>query len=129
MIIEVLKYLVDEKLASLNDQKKWLSKDLLDILNPIIKEAETFEISNSLYLNLFGLNHTSTVTHVWKHLFNLVKGNISKSHHHAIEIILNKGSLATRILNAIDKDFTEPHIKKVYNQLAHCLQENKLFDS
>ena len=127
LIIEVLKYLVDENLASLDDQKQWGAKDLFDILNPIIKEAETFEITNSSYLSLFGLNYPMIVSNVWKHLYNLVKSNIALSHHHAIETILNKGTLATRILNAIGKDYAEPHIKKVYNQLACCLKENKLF--
>lgn len=128
LIIEVLKHIVDENLASLNDQKQWGAKDLLDILNPIIKEAETLEISKNSYLNLFGLNHSSIVSNVWKHLYHLVKQKIAPTHHHAIEIILNKGTLATRILNAINDDYSKAHIRNVYNQLADCLQENTLFE-
>ena len=127
LIIEVLKLLVNNKLASLTDQKKWKKEPLFAILNDAIKYAEEAKITNIEYLHLFGLSEVTTVKNTWKHLYSLVKPNIDKSHYEAIEIIVEQGTLATRILKALDNDLSGANIKKVYTQLANCLSENKLF--
>ncbi|WP_104734550.1 glutamate-cysteine ligase family protein [Hanstruepera ponticola] len=127
LIIEVIKLLVDKQLGSLQQQKKWLKQELFDILNPIIKDAESFVIDNIDYLRLFKLENPVSVQNLWKHLFALAKQNIHKSHHDTLEFILNEGTLATRILNAMENNHTEQYIKHTYAKLAECLQENKLF--
>lgn len=127
LIIETLKFLVNKKLGSIQNQKKWLKQELFDILNPIIKDAETYTISNKDYLEVFEIKEVSTVQNIWKHLYELVKPNIHESHYEALDVILTKGTLSTRILKAVDNDYSEQHIIDVYNQLAQCLQENKLF--
>jgi len=127
LIIEVLKLLVNKKLGSLQNQKKWLKQDLFAILNPIIKDAENYKISNLEFLKMFHLNNSTTVQNIWKHLYELAKPNIHESHYEALDIILNQGTLATRILKAINEDYTVKNITKVYSQLASCLQENKMF--
>ena len=121
--------MVNKKLATIQQQKKWLKQELFDILNPIIKDAETLYISNLEYLKLFQIEESSTVQNIWKHLYELAKPNIHESHYEALEIILNEGTLATRILKAVGNDYSEKNIKKVYKQLADCLQENKMFDA
>ncbi len=127
LIIEVLKLLVDKKLSPLQSQKKWSKQDLFNILNPIIKDAETFKIFNSDYLELFGIEEPMSVQNIWKHLYHFAKPNIHKSHQEAIEVILNEGTLATRILKAVGSDYSVKNITKVYSQLGICLQENRLF--
>ena len=127
LIIEVLKLLVNKKLGSLQQQKKWLKQDLFAILNPIIKDAETYTISNIEYLELFQLEDSTTVQNVWQHLYNIAKPNIDASHYEALDIILKEGTLATRILKAVNEDYSEKNIKQTYNTLASCLQENSLF--
>jgi len=127
LIIEVLKLLVGKKLAALQQQKKWPKEELLDILNPVIKDAENYVIPNLDYLNLFQVNEAISVKALWKHLYDLAKENIHESHYETLESILNEGTLATRILKAVAEDYSEENIKKVYINLAECLQENKLF--
>jgi carboxylate-amine ligase len=127
LIIEVLKLLVNKELGSLQNQKKWLKQDLCAILNPIIKDAETYKISNLEYLELFHLEDSTTVQNVWKHLYDIAKPNIDASHYDALDIILKEGTLATRILKAINDNYSEANIKKTYSKLVSCLQENNLF--
>ncbi|GGG54081.1 glutamate-cysteine ligase family protein [Bizionia arctica] len=127
LIIEVLKLLVYKKLAPIQQQKKWLKQELFDILNPIIKDAEIYTISNIEYLSLFQVEDSISVKDLWKHLYSLAKENIHESHHGTLETILNEGTLATRILKSVGDDYSEGHIKKVYSKLANCLQENTLF--
>lgn len=127
LIIEVLKLLVNKKLAPIQQQKKWLKQELFNVLNPIIKDAENYHISNLDYLNLFLIHETVSVKNLWRHLYGLAKDQIHETHHESIETILNEGTLATRILKAVGTDFTEAKIKNVYSRLADCLQKNTVF--
>ncbi|HCY81712.1 MAG TPA: glutamate--cysteine ligase, partial [Xanthomarina gelatinilytica] len=106
LIIEVLKLLVNKKLAPIQQQKKWLKQELFNVLNPIIKDAENYHISNLDYLNLFLIHETVSVKNLWKHLYGLAKDQIHETHHESIETILNEGTLATRILKAVGTDLT-----------------------
>ncbi|MGB5419178.1 glutamate-cysteine ligase family protein [Algibacter sp.] len=127
LIIEVVKLLVNNETTSLSNQKSWTKEVLYSILNPCIKEGENHIVSNLEYLNLFQIEQACTVQDIWKQLFKLVKSQIDPSHHHAIETILKHGTLSTRILKAIDKNYSEDNIKKAYTRLAGCLHDNKLF--
>jgi len=127
LIIAVLKFLVDEKTTTLQEQKKWTKEDLYAILNPIIKEGEHYEVSNFDYLKLFQVEKIMTVQALWQHLFQLTKDSINDSHHEALDCILGEGTLATRILKAVNDDYSEAHIKNVYWELADCLHKNTMF--
>lgn len=127
LIIEVVKFLVSNQTASLKAQKNWTKEALYSILNPCIKDAENHIIFTLDYLNLFQIEQACTVKEVWKQLYNLVKPNIHNSHYAAIKTILEYGTLSTRILKAIDNDFSVENIKNTYLKLGQCLQENKLF--
>ena len=127
LIIEVLKALVNKDFCTLKAQKLWTKEDLFPILNDAIKHAEDSKIVNEDYLNLFSLKKSSTLNEVWKHLYKTVKPKLHKSHHKAIELILEEGTLATRILKAVGNDTSENHIISVYRQVQNCLITNELF--
>jgi carboxylate-amine ligase len=73
------------------------------------------------------LKAPATVNDVWKHLYKTVKPKLHLTHHDAIQLILEEGTLATRILKALSNDVSEKHIISVYHQLQGCLQTNTLF--
>ena len=127
LIIEVLKLLVNGETVALKKQEKWLKQDLYAILNNTIKDGELYNISDLNYLELFDLNDAATVKDIWKHLYNLVKENISEDYQKALETILTHGTLSTRIVTALKQDVSVKNITHIYNQLAQCLQNNVLF--
>ena len=127
LIIEVLKALVHKEFCTLQAQKAWTKQDLFIILNNAIKHGETALIDNTDYLKLFGIKNSVSVNEVWKQLYETVKSGVDHCHHEAIELILNEGTLATRILKAIGQDTSEAHIISVYRQLQDCLKTNILF--
>lgn len=126
-IVEVLKLFTEKKLAPLQLQKEWTKEQLFPILNAGIKTAEDTVIENLEYLALFGLTETVSMKTLWLHLFNLVKDSLSTAQQTAIETILQHGTLSTRILKALGEDTSEAHIKRVYQSLANCLENNQLF--
>jgi carboxylate-amine ligase len=127
LVIEVLKALVHKEFCALNEQKKWVKEDLFLILDDAIKYAEYSKIENENYLNLFGLKGSASVGEVWKHLYQTVKPNLHVSHHNTIDFILKEGTLATRLLKALENDSSEKQIISVYQQLQDCLITNTLF--
>ncbi|RYM31323.1 glutamate--cysteine ligase [Brumimicrobium glaciale] len=127
LVIEVLKALVNEEFCTLKTQKSWSEKDLFLILNEAIKYAENAVIENDNYLQSFGLKAPATINEVWKQLYKTVKPNIHKSHHQTIEMILEEGTLSTRLLKALGDDMSEKHIISVYREVQNCLKTNTLF--
>ena len=127
LIIESLKLLVSEELVSLQDQKQWHENELFEIFDLVIKDAEDTLIKNEKYLAIFDLSSEAGAAEIWEKLYSLVKENISESHRQSIEILLQEGSLSSRILKAVGKDPSEEKIKEVYGQLANCLATNSMF--
>lgn len=127
LIIEALKLLVSEELVSLEDQKSWEVDSLYNIFNSVIKEAETSVIVNSQYLALFDVESPSTAGELWKSILHRIKEHLSPRHFKTLQILLQEGSLSTRIIKALDGDLSEENILKVYAKLADCLAENKIF--
>ncbi|MFD1162838.1 glutamate-cysteine ligase family protein [Hwangdonia seohaensis] len=127
LIIEVLKALVKKEFAVLKEQKSWIKEALFTILNDAIKHGEDSVIEDEAYLKLFNLKPTASVKDVWKHLYQSVKSTLHKSHHEAIELILEEGTLATRLLKAVGNDTSENHIVSVYRDMQKCLKTNTLF--
>lgn len=127
LIIEVLKMLVNEELSDLKTQKSWDKAPLFAILNNAIIHGEKTEIINLDYLQLFGIKENCTMQQLWQHLFGLVKNEISIEYQKALKIILTQGTLATRIENSLQEDFSNDDLLKTYQKLANCLQNNQLF--
>lgn len=127
-IVEILKDFVNETYSNLKDQKSWYEDILFEILNQSIEHAEEAVIHNKSYLKLFGIEAESmAVKDIYKHLFEKVSSRLNKRHSEAIEQILVHGSLSTRILKAINNDFSEVNILKVYQKLGDSLSKNELF--
>ncbi len=127
LIVGVLKLWVSETIIDLEFQKSFKEHDLLEIFNEAIRNGEGAQIAHPLYLHVFGLNKPTFIGQLWKMLYEQSKEFIDLEHRPAIEIILEEGTLSSRILKAIGNSFTEKNILNVYAQLALCLHENKLF--
>ena len=127
LIIESLKLLVSEELISLKDQKIWHEDALFSILDEVNRDAEDTKVVNPTYLDAFDLAKEARVKDIWKKLFSKVKSRMSKAHCESIEFILKNGSLSTRILEAVDNDYSEANINSVYRRLGSCLARNEFF--
>ena len=127
-VIEALKSIVNEEFIPLAEQKLWKEDDLLEILNVAIKDAEIGKVKNKAYLNIFGLQNEAEIHEIWKVIFDKIRGNISEKHRETIEFLLKKGSLSTRIIKALDRNYSKQKIESVYLELATCLSKNQLFN-
>jgi hypothetical protein len=86
-------------------------------------------ITNTDFLKVFHVNEPScTVGELWKHIADKVLVSPSfKKRKQDLQIILNNGTLSTRMLRALNDDYSAPALLHVYRKLAECLEENRLF--
>jgi len=129
LVIETIKALVNEEFISHRDQMKWNVEPLAHILEAGVEKAEQAVITNKEYLKLFGSEAGSlTAGELWKHIFNqVIDRDDLKRRKKDLEVVLNQGSLSTRIINALKGDYSITSLWKVYRELSNCLVQNRLF--
>ena len=124
LVSKLIQFLIDEKTCTLAEQMKWNENDLFAIFNDTIKNAEDSIIDNVAYLKMFGIEQTiCSAKDFWK---EMQYATTNKSLE--MDFILEKGSLATRILKAVNQDYSKENILRVYRKLGDCLSQNKAFE-
>ena len=127
----LLKELIEEKNISNEEQKEFDENQLAKIFLKTIKDAEFTIIDDIEYLKAFGINNKISAEDLWKHIYNnicLDPAIIGSDEISTIETILNKGTLASRIKNAIGNDLSRANLIKVYSRLADSLIRNEMFE-
>ena len=130
-IIHALKLLVEEYFIPLEEQKKFKTDDLAAIFKQVIKHGEHTLIADQAYLKAFGLNAVNEISAV--EIWNFIKRKIERKYPNAlnhwrdeIDLIMDEGSLSTRILNALETNLEPENLKMVYSELCDCLENNQM---
>jgi carboxylate-amine ligase len=127
VIIESLKNFVNEKLIKYEVQKQWTENSLAAIYNNVIKNGEDTIITDENYLTIFNLPPKSSAKNILEKLISEIDFTGYEEFKTNIDIIMSKGTLSTRIIKTLNNDYSEKNIISVYQMLADCLKENKLF--
>ncbi len=130
LFVAVTKLLMEERWAERSEQKKWSEDDLFNILMTVAKDGEKAQISSRKFLQLFGIDsHQMKAGELWQYLYEEVKdsGLIDHQSKDVLRIILHKGPLGRRILNALPADFTRNDLKHIYGLLCDCLENEEMF--
>jgi len=135
-----LRALVDETSASYNAQQKWSAERLSTILHRVIREGERAVIDDPEYLGLFGIQQaTLTAGELWQRIYqaNEPRLELSAQSRSALDVILNRGPLARRVLHSLgaDRGTAAPEsqrldrdaIRAVYSRLCDCLNAGNVF--
>ena len=123
LIDAAINYLISLQSDFFQRQKAWGENDLSAIFRDVIKDAENTRIANSRYLAEFGFKgESASAIELWKFIIDQTDFK-----NDAIEVILKEGSLATRILKAVENDFSESNLRSVYKKLGQCLAKNESF--
>ncbi|MFN8340967.1 MAG: glutamate-cysteine ligase family protein [Cyclobacteriaceae bacterium] len=128
LVIETLRALVGEELASHEQQMSARTEILSGILDDCTVNGMETEILSSEYLALFGIREFATAGEIWATIVDQLK----KRNHELLDqwkpeldVLLREGNLASRILRVAGQSPEE--LKKVYARLCGCLQQNKMF--
>lgn len=127
-VTSLVRLLVEEKLLSLEKQKRWHEDNLLDILLLTIKDGEDAIIPNSDYARVWGL-HQKTVTarEIWEFMLPRIAPYLSSGAFSDIKFIIENGTLSNRIIKSLNHDFSIDNQRAIYRRVASSLVENTLF--
>jgi len=127
----VVRALYRERKTSLVEQQEVQTNALAAILQDCIRDAERTVIGHAEYLRQLGFpDRCGNAQEVWTYLIDEMQRDDPV---HAglwdepLRMILKKGPLARRILQAVDGDYSRPALHAVYGELCGCLQEGKMF--
>ncbi|HEX3020664.1 MAG TPA: glutamate-cysteine ligase family protein [Chitinispirillaceae bacterium] len=129
-VIGVIRMITDERFCTLKEQKAWQAAPLKDIFLKTIKYGEEALIDDSAYLTVMGMHEKCTAQELWKHL-------IRELHHYdhqwiapfisVLDMLLNTGTLSSRILRALGAEPDNNLIQKIYRALGDNLTSGSIF--
>ncbi|MGA1869654.1 MAG: glutamate-cysteine ligase family protein [bacterium] len=130
-IVATLKAIIAERWLSFERQKAWPEERLAALLHKMIERGEEAVIDDREFLLTFGLDaYSCHGKELWKHIIdNVLSEDERKSTLLKIPltVILQRGTLATRILNALGKNFSKEDILRVYRRLGDCVESGQMF--
>ncbi|AKD04620.1 glutamate-cysteine ligase family protein [Pontibacter korlensis] len=129
-VVAVLQALVSGRWVKLQELKEWHEDRLAAILLQVIEKGQEAVLRDHEYVSLFGYNceEDCTAGELWKHLVQEVMALEEQPEiENALNVIISRGNLSKRILEAINHEPSENQIRQVYHQLAVCLQHGGLF--
>ncbi|MCM2374632.1 glutamate-cysteine ligase family protein [Aporhodopirellula aestuarii] len=122
--IGVIKSLVSEDWSRTSDQQPFSTRRLRDMLDRTTVKAEFSLIVDRDYLQLFNINKPSlTAKELWATLLDRVRRSdqMLASLFAPIDIIMEHGTLATRIITSLGPTFDRQSLHDLYDELADCL--------
>ncbi len=127
VLIGVIQNLVHERWSNFESQKAWREVPLQQILQNTTAEADQALIDDKQYLQMFGFKeHRCRAAELWNHLIESCALNCGLWQP-ALKVILQRGTLARRIVEALSGDHSSSAVKKIYTRLCDCLSDGKFF--
>ncbi len=102
---------------------------LADLLERTTAQAERAVVDDADYLRALGLDGTvRSAQEVWQALAlrHLASGGERDEHGPALEVLLEQGCLARRIVSRVGEKPTREALTALYRELADCLREGRL---
>ncbi len=128
----VVKTLYSETCSTLWQQQAVPTDALSELFLACTQTAEEAVVDNAQLLDVLGLKpRRCRAREVWRHLIEAAGGgnrNCDEWWRSRIDVILDRGTLARRILRAIDGDFDPERLREVYRRLCQCLDLGQVFD-
>ncbi len=126
LTIALVRALCEERLSKSTAQRALSTDSLAALFNRVIVDGERAMVSDPALLTVLGLPpHPTSAGAVWTELLDLLPVRDAARAH--IEVILDEGTLATRLLRAAGPQPTPARLTAVYRTLAGCLAEGRAF--
>ena len=132
LIVAAIRALVDERWIDVEGERRWPTERLARVFDACVREGERAVVCDHEYLEVFGFrgDRDATAGEVWRHLAaSLMFGTpADKEWRRPLEILLERGPLARRILTALGPDPSRARLSQVYGRLCDCLDAGELFE-
>lgn len=129
LLCAVLKALVDQRWSSYAEQRGWGEELLSGWLSAAIDEGEQARIDDPGYLAQFGFGGArASMQELWQHLAETLRPDLTEQRDAPLAVILNRGTLARRILNRAGTAPSRRRLAELYGMLCDCLLSGRMFD-
>lgn len=103
------------------------TNQLADILFDNAKYTQDALLSEQKLLHLLGFTEVALpMKEVWQGLLTRYQKELV-DYLPILNVLVSEGSLADRILKAVNGDLRRPHLRGIYQELAECLEDGRLF--
>lgn len=124
LITDTLQRLASGYYGSIPELMHWDTERLNLIFTEVCRLGEEAIITDKEYLKHYGIQESSVrAGDIWDLIYENSGLELDE-----IEHILDSGTLSTRLLHAIDGDYSKEKLKKVWRKMASCLQNNTMFE-
>lgn len=128
-ISAAVRWHVEEAWCGSKAQRAWDHRELAEILWAGIKEGDRAIVDNAKFLRCFAFPETgrARLGDVWQHIDESTRigDTLSTSSREALDVILDEGCLARRIVAVTEQD----SLRGAYARLADCLGHGRPLDS
>ena len=126
-IVATLKALTDGKWSDTNQQRRLRTEDLKALFSKTVEHGRDAVIQSPAFLKAFGMPAKPVNAEtLWRHVLREV-APARCDWAPVVGFILDHGSLAERLVAAVEGRVTRPRLKAVYREVAACLAEGQLF--
>jgi len=124
----IVQALYDGKWSALATQQAIGTDELVKVLHACLRDAEQAVIDGSDYLRLLGFpERQCQAGELWRHLVETAVLNRFRHWREPLQVILQRGPLARRILRAVGPDCSRARLHEVYGKLCDCLATGQMF--
>ncbi len=131
-VAAVAKALYSERWSTLWQQQALPTDTLHRILMATMRTGEEAVIDDAQLLDVVGMKSRRVKAgEIWQHLIDTGTDGSEEDGawwRSRISFILDSGSLARRILRAVEGDFSRGHLREVYGRLCQCLENGQMFE-
>lgn len=126
-IVATLRALVTERWQPFAQQAAFETSLLAELLTTAIREADRTVIADRNYLRLFGIKEAKiSAGEFWQALVEKTLAP-DDGYRAALDVILQHGPLARRIMQSLDSGFARADLQAVYGKLCACLASGEMF--
>jgi gamma-glutamyl:cysteine ligase YbdK (ATP-grasp superfamily) len=101
---------------------------LKSVYNETIKNGLSTRLDQAELFTQWQLpKRNMSVRDAWSMLIERVSSSLDNESQRVLEHILHQGNLSERIVRACNKEFTRTKLQTIYQKLADCLLENRMF--
>lgn len=128
-VIHAIREMSEERYARWEHQSKWATSRLRGLLTLTIDRAEDAVIEDEDYLRIWGIQdkRACSAGEFWKHVTKNMTFDTPELDS-AFQFILNRGTLARRMMGHLSSGSARPAIHGLYLKLADCLARGRMLE-
>lgn len=128
LVVALIRALCSERWEALAHLQSAPVAPLAELLSRTLQGGGAELVDHPDYLACFGVQDARiSVLDLWRRLFEQLQNEVAAEYHSPLELILRRGPLAQRLLEALPERFGREELTEIYRRLADCLQQGELF--